>query len=486
MSTTLTNPVAEAPASGAVAVLDDVDWSPVEQWLRDAAAALDPDDALPAGVDFIAAAFPPFTYTPSSETGTDHGGAEKTVADITAQVEALAHALRTTALDGESAAVLLERLAAVEVLQRTAAWYAGEAAVAFDAARRAEDEAAGVPRGRVGSSVAGEMGLARRVSPNRAARDLGLAKVARAELPATWMSLRDGQIPAVTAVKVASATAMLAREDRLAVDERLAADDLGSLSVAAADALAHTRAYEADPRVFVAARARAEEDRYVSSRPVPDVMMQLSALLPMTQGVAVIAALTKAADAARAAGDPRSKNQVMADTLVTRVTGQTSADAVPLRVNLVLDPSTLLASDGGTAAGALHATGQTPQPLPGAVALDLIGSALGRPASVELRRLFTAPDAADLVAMESSSRLFPDDLREFVVLRDGICRTPWCGAPIRHLDHVEPHADGGLTSAANAAGRCERCNHTKQHPGWRESLDPSGRLTIITPTGHTT
>jgi hypothetical protein len=37
--------------------------------------------------------------------------------------------------------------------------------------------------------------------------------------------------------------------------------------------------------------------------------------------VACLAALTKAADTARAAGDPRSRGQVMADALVTALTG---------------------------------------------------------------------------------------------------------------------------------------------------------------------
>ena len=70
-------------------------------------------------------------------------------------------------------------------------------------------------------------------------------------------------------------------------------------------------------------RAKAEADRHVSMRPAPDTMARLSALLPAAQGVAVWATLTRVADQARAAGDPRSRGQVMADTLVERITGQT-------------------------------------------------------------------------------------------------------------------------------------------------------------------
>ena len=63
----------------------------------------------------------------------------------------------------------------------------------------------------------------------------------------------------------------------------------------------------------------------MSLRPAPDTMSQLSALLPVAQGVAVYAALTRSADTARAGGDARSRGQIMADTLVERVTGQSSA-----------------------------------------------------------------------------------------------------------------------------------------------------------------
>ncbi|MDP9692641.1 UNVERIFIED_ORG: hypothetical protein J2X79_000170 [Arthrobacter globiformis] len=39
-------------------------------------------------------------------------------------------------------------------------------------------------------------------------------------------------------------------------------------------------------------------------------------MLPVQQGVSVLAALTRQADSLRAGGDPRSRNQGMADTLV--------------------------------------------------------------------------------------------------------------------------------------------------------------------------
>ena len=92
--------------------------------------------------------------------------------------------------------------------------------------------------------------------------------------------------------------------------------------------------------------------------------------------------------------------------------------------------------------------------------------------------------------MDSKRRRFPTGLRRLIQVRDRTCRTPWCGAPIRHTDHVIPVAAGGTTSAANGQGLCEACNYTKQAPGWiaRPAPGPGGagdRVQITTPTGHT-
>lgn len=90
--------------------------------------------------------------------------------------------------------------------------------------------------------------------------------------------------------------------------------------------------------------------------------------------------------------------------------------------------------------------------------------------------------------MDSRARAFPDGLGRLLQVRDqGLCRTPWCDAPVAHLDHITPAADGGATSASNGQGLCAGCNHTKQAPGWTQEIDPAApRHTVrtTTPTGH--
>src|SRR4029453_2817251 len=76
-------------------------------------------------------------------------------------------------------------------------------------------------------------------------------------------------------------------------------------------------------------------------------------------------------------------------------------------------------------------------------------------------------------------------------LGDRPCRDPYCDAPIRHLDHVHRHTDGGPSTLANGRGLYERGNYTREMPGWHATLTHDGlhgrphTVTITTPTGHT-
>ena len=80
-----------------------------------------------------------------------------------------------------------------------------------------------------------------------------------------------------------------------------------------------------------------------------------------------------------------------------------------------------------------------------------------------------------------------DDLRKILVLRDDVCSTPWCDAPIVHADHAPPARDDGPTSAWNGNGKCARCNLVKEAPGWRVTVARGSphETDTTTPTGHT-
>ena len=93
-----------------------------------------------------------------------------------------------------------------------------------------------------------------------------------------------------------------------------------------------------------------------------------------------------------------------------------------------------------------------------------------------------------LAAIDARRRVFDGPIRQAVIVRDQVCRTPWCGAPVRHADHARPVAEGGVTSLDNGQGLCEACNYAKQAHGWSTAPGPGGAgesVITTTPTGHT-
>ena len=245
------------------------------------------------------------------------------------------------------------------------------------------------------------------------------------------------------------------------------------------------RAAALDPASVAARRRKAESERHTSLRPAPDTMTWFGALLPVKDGVSVHAVLQREADRLRAAGDPRGRGQIMADTLVQRIVSPHLASVAdgaepPIVVNLVVSDSVLLGDDAG--GGHVEGYGD----VPGDLLREWIADHLDQDLDVWLRRLYARPSAGELVAMDSRARRFTGRLAEFLRLRDRSCRTPWCDAPIRHLDHAEDSATGGPTTAHNGQGLCETCNHAKQALGWSARPRPGPRHTIdiTTPTGH--
>ncbi|MBO0898275.1 HNH endonuclease, partial [Arthrobacter sunyaminii] len=266
-----------------------------------------------------------------------------------------------------------------------------------------------------------------------------------------------------------------------------------------------TLAYTLDPHSVVNRTAKATAERFVSCRPAPDTMTYVTALLPVAQGVGVYAALTREADRQRAAGDPRTKGQIMADTFVERTTGQARAEDVRIEVQLIMTDRTLLA--GSTEPAVLPGYGI----IPAQTARNLVrgGPDTQRTPSLNiqpdktvrtwLRRLYTEPSTGQLVGMDSRARLVPSGLARFIAVRDQVCRMPWCGAPIRNFDHIRPFHEAGPTTADNLQGLCEACNQAKEAPGWKSTvvteptIQPHAReprtlqphtVETRTPTGH--
>jgi len=188
-------------------------------------------------------------------------------------------------------------------------------------------------------------------------------------------------------------------------------DDLASRSDRATEGKPAARGAVLEPASVAERRRRAEGERRVTIRSAPDTMCRISALLPARDGVAAYAALKQAADTAEAAGDPRSRGQVMADTFTDRVTGRprhAAADPVKVTLNVVVPDAVLFGEPAEPEAqfgvqGLADTVGAWLDGY-GPVPADLVREWVAE-AGAQVRRLY-ADRAGRLVAMESTQRRF--------------------------------------------------------------------------------
>ena len=404
----------------------------------------------------------------------------------------------------------IDQIGLLESIKSAAAGAQARVSAAFAASQRASQAASGVPARERGRGVAAQIALARKESPARGSRHLGFAEAMVGEMPHTMGHLEAGAVSEWRATIVCRETACLSREDRVAVDAALARD-LPFLGDRQVEARAKALACQLDAAAMAKRAAKAHSDRRVSLRPAPDTMTHLTALRPVAEGVAVFAALERAAGSARAQGDERGRGQVMADTLVERVTGQPTAAAVPIEIQLVMTAAALADTaprDGSGGDASDEPALLAGHVLPAQTARDLLSNSRREGARLSLRRVLSTDDGADLADVEGRSRAispivtafesgaefarkgrrFSGALRRFVLLRDQTCRTPWCDAPIRHVDHAIASRSDGPTTAANGQGLCEACNYAKEAVGWRARTvraGPGHTVRTTTPTGHT-
>ncbi len=290
----------------------------------------------------------------------------------------------------------------------------------------------------VGRGIADEIALACHTSPHHGSRRLATARALDTDLPATAVLLAAGQISEHIAAVVVSETGHLDADQRRTVDKQIAGSGLTDLSPRAATALVKKCAYEADHAAYVRRGRTARADRRVGLRPAPDTMSVLTGFLPVEQGVACLAALRAHTDTVIATGgDGRTRDQIMADALVQRLTGQATATDVNVEVGIVLPLTALVDPDQGGTAEVVGAG-----PVPAGTARDLLASTAG---NRRWRRLFTSSEGGPLVGSDPRRRRCSATPRSATSTTSG--PTAPAGRPVWPTG-------AGSAPAATTSGRC--------------------------------
>src|SRR6478735_8551289 len=210
---------------------------------------------------------------------------EKAVAFI-----AMLAALDTSGTDTDH----IDELTALESLKSAISARQARITDAFAVSQRTKLIKAGTKSADVRRSVCAQIGLARRDSPHRGNRHVGLAATLVHEMPQVLQALERGEGSEWRATLIARETAHLSKEHHAEIDAVIA-DQLAGWSDTQTEREARGWAHRLDPDGAADRARKAVTDRRVTIRPAPDCMTYLTALLPMKEGVSVYGALHRAA-----------------------------------------------------------------------------------------------------------------------------------------------------------------------------------------------
>ncbi|MCC3281139.1 MULTISPECIES: HNH endonuclease [Arthrobacter] len=265
------------------------------------------------------------------------------------------------------------------------------------------------------------------------------------------------------------------------------------------------------PDLIPVRHREARDKRRVTFQPLPDGMSCLSAIIAAEKGQSMFAALTGAAKAGKRAGDPRTMDQLRADTLTELLLdGEPAPDTKPV--------------DGPTAGnGSDHGprTNQEQKPPRRAerhrnrstvrtevmvlINADTLAGLNEHPAelngygpiSAETARtmildalhwtpLIQDPNTREILTVGRTRRI-PAGLKRWLQARDGNCRFPGCSVNVTNteIDHTTPFSRGGPTDHTNLEHLCPKHHRFKTLGHWEARQPEPGTLRWSSPTGRT-
>jgi len=317
-----------------------------------------------------------------------------------------------------------------------------------------------------------DVATALRLSPTSAQSRIDVARVLVGHLPNTISALSTGEI------SVAHAT-VIARETATAIRNGLSEESIFRVEqTALAHAEFHTPGQVASkvkttiaklaPGEFEEIVDRARDSRRVSCYPEADGMATVIAILPAEDAQAVMKSI-EAFILKRNSEDAPEWSILSAD--------MKRADAL-----------TYIASQ------AMSSLADEVQPHRRPITMQLAGYG-AIPASVARRlaadgnwqRFVSDPTTGNLLDFGREKYTPPQELIDYLLARDRICRFPGCRrtGQSSDIDHAHSWETGGETNPANLGLLCRRHHRMKTHGGWSLESNPDGSCLWKSPQGKT-
>jgi hypothetical protein len=299
------------------------------------------------------------------------------------------------------------------------------------------------------------------------------------ELPGTFALLSVGEISFRHAELIADATIDLGSSDMLLVEARVLEKAVGQTPAEFGRAARRAAAAVA-PHIAEQKHEAAVAGRCVRRRPGRDYMVDIVATLPPVDAETVYLALDAvarkalAADGDKTIGMDARRADALVGWAVAALAGPTlpKLQGRPVELHVVTDLPTML----GLAEHPAELLGYGT--IPASIARILAGDA-------NWRRLIIDPVSGHLLDFGHRVYRPPQELKNFLIARDKVCRFPGCSMPAERCDqdHACPYDKGGDTSSCNCHCLCRRHHILKTTGGWSLKCHGNGSLTWISPGG---
>ncbi|WP_244923661.1 HNH endonuclease signature motif containing protein [Brachybacterium saurashtrense] len=334
-----------------------------------------------------------------------------------------------------------------------------EAAVKEDSIRQGE-----APR-RAHKIARSEASMAMKQSKSCTGQSMASCRRLVHSMPGLLGALAHGRTVAASMHQVGRTMSPATPEQRALVDEILTAhlSHLEGCGPQEWGSEAERVLHALDPEGAAERHRLAKKERSVTVRRGEHGMCTLTARLTGLDGARIRKGLSIAAEKARAHGDRRGHQQIMADLFADALIGRGEGiDPSTLEVGVIITDRSLLVP-GHADAATVEGYGAVPYEHIREVMEESLRSAEEDPElAITLRRLFTDEQDGQLIAAESRARAFPPALARFLRIAHQTCRAPYCDAAIRQNDHITPWADGGATSLYNGNGLCAADNQKEE------------------------
>ena len=376
-------------------------------------------------------------------------------------------------------------------LDRQESWICAlkqEALVAI--AGEVADEGGGI-FGAVDDEEREDVATALRLSPTAAQNRIDVARVLVAHLPNTISALATGEISAAHATVIAKETATAIRnglsEDAVFRVEQTALAHAEFHTPGQVAAKVKTTIAKLAPEEFEEIVDRARDSRRVSCYPEADGMATVVAILPAEDAQTVMKSIEayilkrNQEDEGDAEWSILSADMKRADAL-THIASQalaSMADEVrphrrPITISVAIDLPTLLglAENPGQLAG----YGAIPASIARRLAAD-----------GNWQRFISDPTTGNLLDFGREKYTPPQELVDYLLSRDRVCRFPGCRRTGQgsDIDHAHSWESGGETNPANLGLLCRRHHRMKTHGGWSLESNPDGSCLWKSPIGKT-